>query len=134
MDIKWKNERLKKCILNSVIIILFISCSKSNTSEQNLEINAIEVSPNQFKVLFENEFVRVIEYNLKPGEKDLWHTHPKKTSYVISGGKLEIRTEEGEEFTVVGEKGNASWMDAVGKHYAENIGDSTVRILLTEIK
>ena len=30
--------------------------------------------------------------------------------------------------------GTASWMDAVGEHYVENVGRTTVKIILTEIK
>ena len=30
--------------------------------------------------------------------------------------------------------GTASWRDYVGKHYVENIGNTTVTIVLTEIK
>src|SRR5688572_7656172 len=66
----------------------------SEKSEDN--IDPVKVSPDKFKVLLENEHVRVVEYSLKPGEKDNWHTHPPKTSYVISGGKLKIVLESGE--------------------------------------
>ncbi len=121
-------------LIVTVLFVGMISCSNSTPSNNKLGIDAVEVSPNQFKVLLENELVRVIEYSLEPGKKDNWHTHLRKTSYVLSGGKLKIVLENGEEFTVDEEKGKASWMSHVGKHYAENIGESTVRILLTEIK
>ena len=98
------------------------------------KIDPVKVSPDKFKILLENEHVRVVEYTLKPGEKDNWHTHPPKTSYVISGGKLKIVLESGEALMVDEQTGASSWMDHVGKHYAENIGVSTVTILLTEIK
>lgn len=104
----------------------------SASSEEN--IDAVKVSPDKFKILLENEKVRVVEYTLKPGEKDNWHTHPPKTSYVVSGGKLKIVLENGESLIVDEETGTASWKDYLGKHYAENIGDSKVTILLTEIK
>ena len=109
--------------------------AQQKTSEKSEEnIDAVQVSPDKFKILLENENVRVVEYTLKPGEKDNWHTHPPKTSYVISGGKLKIVLENGESLMVDEKTGSATWMEHLGKHYAENIGDSTVTILLTEIK
>ena len=109
--------------------------AQQTTSEKSEEnIDPVQVSPDKFKILLENEQVRVVEYSLKAGEKDNWHTHPPKTSYVVSGGKLKIVLENGEALIVDEKTGSASWMDSVGKHYAENIGDSTITILLTEIK
>ena len=82
----------------------------------------------------ENEHVRVVEYKLRPGEKDNWHTHPPKSSYVVSGGFLKIHTENGESFDSESIAGTASWMGEVGKHFVENVGDTDVVIILTEIK
>ena len=60
------------------------------------EIDPVEVSPDMYHIQLENEHVRVVEYQIAPGERDNWHTHPAKVSYVVSGGSLRITTEEGE--------------------------------------
>jgi len=98
------------------------------------EIDAVAVAPARFKVLVENEHVRVIEYQLAPGEKDPPHTHPPKVSYVVSGGRLLIHPKDGEPFEADEPSGAASWDGARGWHYVENIGDTPVRILLVEVK
>jgi quercetin dioxygenase-like cupin family protein len=105
---------------------------KSDTSILN--VDAIKNSPANFKLLLENEYVRVLEYSLKPGEKDATHTHPAKSSYVVSGGKLKVYLENGEVVIANEEAGTASWRNYVGKHYVENIGNTTLKIVLTEIK
>ena len=120
-DFITSNDTLKK--LKSI---------KSDTIKLN--IDAIKSSPANFKLLLENEYVRVLEYSLKPGEKDMPHTHPAKSSYVVSGGKLKVYLENGETIIADEETGTASWRDYVGKHYVENIGNTTVTIVLTEIK
>lgn len=63
------------------------------------EIDFVESSPDKARILLENEYVRVIEYSLKPGEKDSTHTHPPKTSYVVSGGFLRIYPENENHLT-----------------------------------
>jgi len=98
------------------------------------DIDALASSPANFKLLLDNDYVRVLEYTLGPGKKDEWHTHPAKSSYVVSGGQLKVYLENGETIMADEENGTASWMDAVGKHYVENVGTTPVKIILTEIK
>ena len=97
-------------------------------------IDPVEVSPQQFKIDFENDHVRVVSYRLQPGERDNWHTHPAKVSVITGGGLLRITTGDGESFEVTEEAGSAAWMSALGRHFAENIGDTTVKVVLVEIK
>ena len=98
------------------------------------EVDAVASSPDKFKILLNNEHVRVVEYSLLPGERDDWHSHPPKVSYVVAGGKLRITTENGESFLAHEQSGTATWMGSLGSHFAENIGTTPVRILLVEVK
>ena len=62
----------------------FVNAAQARRSD------AVAVSPDRFRILLENDNVRVLEYSLNPGERDEWHTHPPKVSWVVSGGKLRI--------------------------------------------
>lgn len=110
------------------------STTIAQTSIDTLNIDIVQTSPDQAKVLTENEHVRVVEYILKPGEKDIWHTHPPRSSYVISGGKVKVYTESGEPKVSEVKTGTSSWAGHGAKHYVENIGSTTLKIILTEIK
>lgn len=98
------------------------------------QVDAAVAAPERFKVLLENEHVRVLEYALQPGERDQWHTHPAKVSYVVGGGKLRIHLADGTSFDADEKAGTASWMEALPRHYAENTGSTAVRIVLVEVK
>ena len=119
-------------------VVLFAVVSVSVAAQAPVggvtQIDAVLVSPNRFKVLLENHHIRVIEYVLLPGERDQWHTHPPKVSYVASGGVLRITTEDGQSFLTDEKTGSATWMDTVGRHYAQNVGKTAVRIVLVEIR
>lgn len=128
------NQNLKREESNPLTKPTDSLSQKKLTGIDTTEIDLVESSPDQVKILLENEYVRIIEYTLKPGEKDNTHTHPPKTSYIISGGILRIYPENEMPFDVEEISGNAEWSDKVGKHYVENIGKATVTILLTEIK
>jgi beta-alanine degradation protein BauB len=131
---------MKKIYLFSLIAICFLigSCNqnsksvKSNTTQLN--IDGLKASPANFKLLLENKYVRLLEYTLKPGEKNTPHTHPAKSSYIVSGGKIKVYLENGETLIFDEKAGTADWGDYVGKHTVENIGNTTVIIVLTEIK
>ena len=145
---------MRKLATIVTLFILFSSCSNTNPQENGLNksedssnnskslvvdtarlnIDALMASPDNFKLLLENDYVRILEYSLKPGEKDTPHTHPPKASYVVTGGKIKVYPENGEALIFDEKAGNAYWGDYSGKHYVENIGTTTVTIVLTEIK
>ena len=104
------------------LIILISSCTSKQEHNAQLNIDPVKVSPGKFKIVMKNEHIRLVQYSLRPGENDNWHTHPPKSSYVLSGGKLKVFLENGETIMADEKTGTASWMDYVGKHYVENIG------------
>ena len=118
-------------ILNFVLLLLSLIVSAQTELK---EIDPVVVSPEMYQVVLENEHVRVVEYEIPAGQKDNWHTHPAKVSHIVSGGTLRITIDAGESFLVEEETGSTSWFQAVGLHYAENVGETSVRIVFVEIK
>jgi quercetin dioxygenase-like cupin family protein len=142
---------MKKLILMTLLGATFCSCNQDNKSiSQRVDntsidsvseiqkptenIDIVQTSPNQARVLMENEQVRIVEYFIKPGDKDVWHTHPPRSSYVVAGGKVKVYTENAEPKISEVKTGTSSWADQGAKHYVENVGDTDIKIILTEIK
>ncbi|MEJ8569365.1 cupin domain-containing protein [Elongatibacter sediminis] len=98
------------------------------------QIDPVALSPDMYSLLLENEHVRIVEYQIAPGEKEPWHTHPAKAMYVVDGGTLQITLPDGTSFVTEEEAGEAHWMGAVGRHYGTNVGDTTVRLVMVEVK
>ena len=85
------------------------------------------------KVTLENEKVKVISAEFKPGDITPTHSHPDHVVYVISGGKMEI-TEQGKQAqTFDFKEGDTMWMPAV-THTVKNIGSTEVKIVVVELK
>jgi quercetin dioxygenase-like cupin family protein len=142
---------MKKLILMTLLGATFCSCNQDNKSisqsDDNTSIDSVsdiqkptenidivQTSPNQARVLMENEQVRIVEYFIKPGDKDVWHTHPPRSSYVVAGGKVKVYTENAEPKISEVKTGTSSWADQGSKHYVENVGETDIKIILTEIK
>ncbi len=107
--------------------------SRSLSCQQSTDIDPVSVSPDKYKVLLENTRVCVVEYSVDPGQRDQPHTHPPKVSYVVNGGSLRITLGD-TSFISNDSSGEVSWRGAVPRHFAENVGNTPVRIVLFEVK
>ena len=82
---------------------------------------------------FENSRVRVLEATLKPGDKEKTHSHPAYVIYVIQGGKTRSHAADGTVTEAEFKTGDVIYRDPL-THWAENIGDTTIRLELVELK
>ena len=96
--------------------------------------DAVKVAPDHYKVLLENEHVRVIENTLAPGEKDAMHTHPAGWYYVTKPGTMKVVHADGKTETWEAKAGEAGWLKTEGPHTSENIGKTTMGFVLVEVK
>lgn len=93
----------------------------------------VNTSPQFYKVLFENEQVRVLEYHLKPGEKEPMHSHPAGVVYVLSGGKLKFTFPDGRIEERSATAGETIWREPV-THAVENVGDTEAHAIAIDLK
>lgn len=81
----------------------------------------------------ENSRVRVLEATLNPGDKEKTHSHPAYVIYVIEGGKFRNHATDGTVTDGEFKTGDVIYRDPV-THWAENIGKTTIRLVLVELK
>jgi hypothetical protein len=99
--------------------------------------DAVKSQPQNYRVAFENDRVRVLEYNGRPGMGvcgDGMHSHPAHLAVLLSSSKVRIKTPDGKvEVHNDIPLGAVFWGNAE-THEVENIGGSDVRMLLIEFK
>lgn len=94
----------------------------------------VKVAPTNYKVLVENERVRVLDVNVKAGETIPFHSHPDYAIYVVEGGTGRFFSAPGDTGVAVEMKaGTAMWHDAE-THSVKNVGKTTVHVVVTELK
>ena len=93
-----------------------------------------EVSPDVYKVLLENEEVKVTEVTFKPGQGDEMHQHGVMSIYGITGGKLQNISPDGTVREMEVADGFVGHRNSVTTHQMKNIGDTTVKVILVEHK
>ena len=88
------------------------------------------LAPDMYKVLLDNEHVRVIDYRLKPGAKEPMHSHPTGVLvYYFTDAATRGNVENGEPSEKLNKASDVVWRDPV-THVAENIGDAEIHQLL----
>jgi beta-alanine degradation protein BauB len=118
------------CIFMAVLLLTGIVRGDTTfTREQD----PLVVNSKSIALKLENPRVRVLEAVLKPGEKEKLHSHPSSVAYVIEGGKFRNHAADGTMSEVELKTGDVIYRDPL-THWAENIGTTTIRLVLVELK
>ena len=104
------------------------------------ELDGVAVAPNNHKVLFENDEVRVLETTIAAGEITPLHTHLRPTvMYVLSGSHFIRRDENGE--TMVNTRANPDFVlpkvlfaESTPRHTLENTDTKDLVVIGVELK
>ena len=94
---------------------------------------AATVAPNVYKVLFENDRVRLLEVRMKPGDMSAPHTHPDYLVYALQGGTVKLTDGSGDSADVEIRAGDTMWREAE-EHSAQNIGATELVAVFFEFK
>ncbi len=95
--------------------------------------DAPTAAPNLYRVLLENDRVRVLEYRSKPGDKAAMHSHPALVAFAVRGAKVKFTSPNGETEEAELDDGQVMFFEATD-HATENAGSSEAHLLLVELK
>jgi hypothetical protein len=85
-----------------------------------------------YRVVFENERVRVLEYRDRPGDRTHPHEHPDSVMYTLSAFRR--RVSSGDRTAEISlNAGQVRWVPAQ-EHVGENVGDTETHTLFIELK
>jgi quercetin dioxygenase-like cupin family protein len=86
-----------------------------------------------YRVLFENEKVRVLELRLKPGAKMTMHSHPAVVAYSFGDAKNKWTLPDDKTLDNELKAGQVIWSEPF-THAAENTGNTETHLLVVELK
>ena len=87
----------------------------------------------KYKVILENERVRVYKYDDKPGDKTHMHDHNDFTLYALAPFKRKLTFADGKSITRQFKAGEIIWMKKQ-THLGENIGTTDTHVIIVELK
>jgi quercetin dioxygenase-like cupin family protein len=95
--------------------------------------DAAKAAPDVYKVVLENDRVRVLEVRLKPGAKVPLHSHPLHVIYPVADARAKFSSSDGKSQVVEMKAGHALWGGAE-THASENVGTTEAHVLVLELK
>ena len=119
----------------AVAVSLAAACLLALTVAPAKAQDPVKVAGDQYKVITENDSIRVLDVKMAPGAKAAMHSHPDVTVVVLEAGKVKwtrpdgTSTQSGPEF----KRGAIQSMKAES-HSVENLGTSAVHVVLIEYK
>lgn len=116
-------------VLKSGLGIIFLLIPLLNLLAQD----AARVDPEHYKVVVDNDKVRVLRINYEPGEESVMHTHPEGVVVFMSDTKGKMKTESGESMDMVMKKGDVIWTEQA-KHQPKNAGNDPFEVIQIELK
>lgn len=89
-------------------------------------------NPDLYRVVLENDRVRVLEYRDRPGDRTAPHRHPDSVMVPLASFSRRISA-DGAEVRVDLEAGAVRWLGAQ-RHAGENIGHTETHAIFVELK
>ena len=89
-------------------------------------------NPEHYRVLFENEHVRVLDYADVPGDRTTPHAHPNSVMITLTDFQRRLITPAGDRDVELAAH-QAVWLPAQ-RHAGENTGSTPTHNILVELK
>jgi quercetin dioxygenase-like cupin family protein len=91
------------------------------------------VDAKHYKVMFENEQVRILKITYGPKEKSVMHEHPNAVAVFLTDGQIKFELPDGKSQDAAVKAGQAVFTPG-GKHLPQNVGDKPFEVVLVELK
>ena len=116
------------CVIGGVLLGLFTAAFADDAPLSYV------AEPDVYKVLAENDQMRVILATWKPGQRDKFHSHPMTAAYYVNDCMARIHTPDGNVREVLRKANTAQIGPAVASHSFENVSKMECSIVLVERK
>jgi hypothetical protein len=126
--------RLVIRITGAAFAIVGATLLVSPVHSQTEDLDVLKVIPENYKLILDNQFVRVIEARVPPGTVEPPHRHMRGVSVCMTEYTIESRAvPDGEWVRSERKLGTVYWSDA-SLHQLRNVGKTTSHTIRIELK
>jgi len=115
-------------VIGSVVTGAVVAASATTPT-----MDPVKLSPQYYTVRLDNARVRVLEFRLKPGQKEVMHSHPPGIVFALADATVRTYLPDGTSVAYPSRKGDVMWREAVA-HSGENVGSTEAHYLAVELK
>jgi mannose-6-phosphate isomerase-like protein (cupin superfamily) len=120
---------MKKNLTLLAVGTMFFFLFAVDSGAQDMKSN-----PKMSQILADTTFLRAAIITLEPGAKTDMHTHPAHFLYALSEGKILVHYKDGTSETMELKPGMAAVAPPEKPHMTENVGTTTVKFIIVELK
>ena len=124
-------RRLACPIAGALLAFWALTCS--GCAGPHVALDPVKLDPGRYKVLFENERVRVLEMRDRPGDVTVMHSHPQHLVYVFSAARRKFTFPDGTTKAADVKAGQVLWGEAL-THAEQNVGAADTHVLIVELR
>jgi hypothetical protein len=112
---------------------VMVELKKPGAAAAKTTLDPVKVDPKHYKVVLNNDEVRVLRAKYGPHEKSIMHEHPASVAVFMTDSHVTFHLADGTSQDSNGKAHDAIWSDA-GKHLPENLGDKPIEVIVIELK
>ena len=129
MTTRW----IRRWAVAGAVVVIFAVLALPALSQPG-DDDVLAVIPENYKLLFQNSFVRVIEARIPPGVEEKPHRHLRGVSVYMTNNTTETRIlPDGQWVRSEPKAGTVNWSDA-SLHVLRNVGKTTIYTIRVELK
>src|SRR4029453_3147832 len=120
-------------VIRRELLALFAGLAATGAAQAQ---DPVKAAPRNYRIAFENDRVRVLEYYSRPGLGLCGqgrHSHPAHLTVSLTDAKAKVLLEDGRVVVAENKPGDMFWAPAE-THTVENIGKTDVRAYVVELK
>jgi quercetin dioxygenase-like cupin family protein len=117
--------------MKQALLVLGVSLAAASSVRAQ---DAVKVDPKHYKIVAENERVRVLKASYAAGEKGVMHEHPDGFAVFLTDAKVRFGLPGGSTSPEVSQKAGDVVVSEAGKHVPENLGTSAMAAIVVEVK
>ena len=110
-------------------VFLSLVCTATGALAQD----AVQTDGDKYKAIFENDCVRVLDYQDRPGQATHQHRHPAFVLYALAPSQRSLTLPDGKVLQRQFKAGGVMWSDAQ-THIGTNTGDTPTHVVIVEMK
>ena len=124
-------SRVKDLMIGAALGAAATAVIAAFAAEQTMD--PAKLSPQYYTLRIDNPRVRVYEYRLPPGQKEVMHSHLPGVVFALSDATIQVTLPDGTSSKHVSAMGDVAWRDNV-THSIENIGTTEAHAYALELK
>ena len=119
--------------LVAMLLLVLIFWTRA-ASAQNDDLDVLKVIPENYTLIIDNPFVRVLEARIPPGTEEKPHRHLKGVSVCLTEYTLESRTLPDGQWVRNDRKVGTTYWSEAGLHQVRNVGKTQSHTIRIELK